>query len=126
MIHFPGTNLTDRFHDQFSALLINQNIPWLKSDSTVIRLPLSSEYTKDGIEFGLKRISLLFDTFLQHASRTILFLNSVMQVPVVSDIDQARTMPCRLPFRTRGLLSFALYFYIYIYICGYLYICPFS
>lgn len=75
-----GTNLTDRFRDQFSALLINQNVPWSKSDSTVIRLPLSSEYTKDGIEFGLKRISLLFDKFLQDASRTILFLNSVMQI----------------------------------------------
>ncbi|KAL3502258.1 hypothetical protein ACH5RR_036707 [Cinchona calisaya] len=75
-----GTNLTERFRDQFSALLIGQNMPWSVSDSTIIRLPLSSEYMEEGIESASKKILLLFNKFMEHASRTILFLNSIMQV----------------------------------------------
>lgn len=61
-------------------MLIGQNMPWSSSDSTVIRMPLSPEYMKDGIESGLKRVTLMFDKFMEHASRTVLFLKSVLQV----------------------------------------------
>lgn len=80
IILVSGTNLMERFRDQFSALLIGQNMPWSVSDSTIIRLPLSSEYMEEGIESASKKISLLFNKFMEHASRTILFLNSIMQV----------------------------------------------
>ena len=76
----PGTNLTERFHDQFSALLFGQSMSWSVSNSTIIRLPLSSEYMEEGTECASRKISLLFNKFVEHCSRTILFLNSIMQV----------------------------------------------
>ncbi|CDP11009.1 unnamed protein product [Coffea canephora] len=75
-----GTNLTERFHDQFSALLFGQSMSWSVSNSTIIRLPLSSEYMEEGTECASRKISLLLDKFVEHCSRTILFLNSIMQV----------------------------------------------
>lgn len=75
-----GTNLTERFHDQFSPMLLGQNTLWSSSDSTIIRMPLSSDCLKDGLELGLKRIKQINDRFLTQGSRTLLFLKSVMQV----------------------------------------------
>lgn len=72
--------MTERFRDQFSPLLIDQNVPWSLSNSTVIRMPFSLECMKDGSEFGLKKISVMLDKFLNNASATILFLKSVLQV----------------------------------------------
>ncbi|OIT25617.1 hypothetical protein A4A49_32452 [Nicotiana attenuata] len=80
MFSLRGTNLTERFRDQFSPLLIDQNVPWSLSNSTVIRMPFSPECMKDGVEFGLKKISMMLDKFLNNASATILFLKSVLQI----------------------------------------------
>lgn len=80
MFSLRGTNLTERFRDQFSPLLIDQNVPWSLSNSTVIRMPFSPECMKDGLEFGLKKISMMLDKFLNNASATILFLKSVLQI----------------------------------------------
>lgn len=107
--------MTDRFHDQFSALLIGQSMPWSESDSTIIRLPLSTEYMKDGVESGLKRISLLFSKFMEHGSRTILFLNSVMQVTVISNISQAMTVISRFGSIERKSTSFFCFFSFYFF-----------
>ncbi|XP_024933308.3 uncharacterized protein LOC107406217 isoform X3 [Ziziphus jujuba] len=84
MFSLTGTNLTERFHDQFYPMYLGQNMPWLSSDSTIIRMPLSSECLKDGLEFGLRRIKQITDRFLEHASRTLLFLKSVMQVSLLT------------------------------------------
>ncbi|WMV13962.1 hypothetical protein MTR67_007347 [Solanum verrucosum] len=81
MFSLRGTNLTERFRDQFSPLLIDQNVPWSLSNSTVIRMPFSPECMTDGLEFGLKKISMMLDKFLNNASATILFLKSVLQLP---------------------------------------------
>lgn len=75
-----GTNLTQRFCDQFIPMMVGQNMSWSSSDATIIRMPLSSECLKDGLEIGLKRIKQITDRFLEHASRTLLFLKSVVQV----------------------------------------------
>lgn len=75
-----GTNLTERFPDQFDPLLIGQTMPWSSSESIVIRMPLSSEYLNDRLESGVMRVKRIFDRFLEHASRTLLFLKSVVQV----------------------------------------------
>ena len=75
-----GTNLVERFHDQFSPMLLGQNTLWSSSDSTIIRMPLSSDCLKDGLELGLRRIKQINDRFLEQGSRTLLFLKSVMQV----------------------------------------------
>lgn len=75
-----GTNLTERFRDQFSPLLVDQNVPWSLSNSTVIRMPFSPECMKDGLDFGLNKISMMLDKFLNNASAMILFLKSLLQV----------------------------------------------
>lgn len=80
-----GTNLTDRFRDQFSPMLLGQNTLW-PSDSTIIRMPLSSDCLKDELELGLRRIKQINDRFLEQGSRTLLFLKSVMQVSLVVNV----------------------------------------
>lgn len=82
MFALTGTNLTERFCDQFHPMMIDTNMPWSSSDSTIIRMPLSSECLKDGMEIGLKRIKQITDRFLEHASRSLLFLKSILQVSV--------------------------------------------
>ncbi|KAA8533361.1 hypothetical protein F0562_033106 [Nyssa sinensis] len=94
MFSLIGNNLTDQFRDQFSPMLINQNMPWSSSDSTVIRMPLSHECMKDGIESGLKRIKQIFDKFMEHSSRTLLFLKSVLQVSL-STWEEGSLHPCQ-------------------------------
>ncbi|PIN27221.1 hypothetical protein CDL12_00014 [Handroanthus impetiginosus] len=92
---FPlrGTNLTERFCDQFSPMLINDNMPWSSVDSTVIRMPLSSKCMENGVESGLMRMTLLFDKFMEHGSRMILFLKSILQVSL-STWEDGSTEPC--------------------------------
>ncbi|KAH7569811.1 hypothetical protein JRO89_XS05G0003000 [Xanthoceras sorbifolium] len=75
-----GTNLTERFRDQFNPMLIGENMPWSSLDSTVIRMPMSSECLKDGLELGLKRVKQIVDRYLEQSSRTLIFLKSVLQV----------------------------------------------
>lgn len=75
-----GTNLIDRFRDQFSPMLLGQDRSWSSSNSTIIRIPLSSDCLKDGMQLGLSRIQQINDRFLEQGSRTLLFLKSVLQV----------------------------------------------
>lgn len=75
----------EQFRDQFTPLSISQSMPWLSSDSTVIRMPLSSECMKNGPECGLKRVEDIFEKFMEHGSRILLFLKSILQVR--SDIE---------------------------------------
>ncbi|XP_026408158.1 sacsin-like isoform X2 [Papaver somniferum] len=80
MFSLRGTGLTERFRDQFNPMLIDQNMPWSSSDSTIIRMPLSSDCMKDGLEDGSKRVKQIFDRFVAQASTSLLFLKSVFQV----------------------------------------------
>lgn len=64
-------------------MLIGSNMPWASSESTIIRMPLSSEWMKDGHECGLKGLATMYDKFMEHASRTLLFLKSVTQVALI-------------------------------------------
>ncbi|KAK6241558.1 hypothetical protein SCA6_006947 [Theobroma cacao] len=80
MFSLIGTSLTERFRDQFIPMLIDEKMPWSSSGSTIIRMPLSSECLKDGLELGLKRVNQIIDRFLEHASRMLIFLKSVLQV----------------------------------------------
>ncbi|KAI3443790.1 hypothetical protein Pfo_000455 [Paulownia fortunei] len=82
-----------RFSDQFSPMLIHENMPWSSADSTVIRLPLSSKCMEDGAEFGLTRMTLIFNEFMEHASKLILFLKSVLQVSL-STWEDGSPQPC--------------------------------
>lgn len=76
-----GTNLIERFRDQFKAMLIGENMSSL--DSTFIRMPLSSECLKDGVETGFMRVKQIIDRFWEHGSRALIFLKSVLQVQKV-------------------------------------------
>lgn len=81
LIH-PGTNLAERFHDQFSPMMFAEGLPWSSKNATFIRMPLSSECMEHNCDLGLKRIRSINETFVEHASRTLLFLKSVVQVCV--------------------------------------------
>lgn len=72
--------MTQRFHDQLSPMMIYENMPWSSADSTIIRLPLSSKFVKDEAEFGLTRMTSIFNNFMEHASEMILFLKSILKV----------------------------------------------
>ncbi|XP_042037175.1 sacsin isoform X1 [Salvia splendens] len=89
---FPlrGTKLTERFRDQFSPMMIYENMPWSAADSTVIRLPLSSKCMEDGVDSRLTRI---FDKFMEHASKPILYLKSILQVSL-STWEDGSPEPC--------------------------------
>lgn len=72
--------MVERFSDQFNPMLIGQDKAWSLTDSTIIRMPLSTEIFKDGVEEGLNRVKQISDQFLEHASRILIFLKSVSQV----------------------------------------------
>lgn len=74
-----GTYLTERFRDQFSPMYVGQKVPW-SNDSTVIRMPISSKFIEDGTETEWTEIRQIFDGFMKHASRTLVFLKSVSEV----------------------------------------------
>ncbi|KAJ0674652.1 putative transcription factor C2H2 family [Helianthus annuus] len=79
MFTLTGTNLTEQFRDQFSPMFVGQKVPW-SSDSTVIRMPISSKFIEDGAESGWTEITKVFENFIKHASRTVVFLKSVSEV----------------------------------------------
>ncbi|KAI3696119.1 hypothetical protein L1987_79128 [Smallanthus sonchifolius] len=79
MFTLAGTNLTERFRDQFSPMFVGQKVPW-STDSTVIRMPISSKFIGDGAESGWTEITKIFENFIKHASRTVVFLKSVSEV----------------------------------------------
>ncbi|TQD90400.1 hypothetical protein C1H46_024037 [Malus baccata] len=93
MFSLIGTNLTDRFRDQFNPMLIGHNMSWSSSDSTIIRMPLSSECLNNGLELGSRRIKQISDRFMQHSSRSLIFLKSVMQVSI-STWEEGNPQPC--------------------------------
>ncbi|KAJ4961747.1 hypothetical protein NE237_021657 [Protea cynaroides] len=94
MFSLTGTDLTERFSDQFNPMLVSQNIPGSSLDTTVIRMPLSVECMKDGLDDGFSRIKQIFDRFLMHSSRTLLFLKSVLQVSL-STWEEGNKHPCQ-------------------------------
>lgn len=79
MFTLTGTNLTERFRDQFSPMFVGQKVPW-STDSTVIRMPISSKFIDDGTESGWTGVRLILENFIKHASRTLVFLKSVSEV----------------------------------------------
>lgn len=73
--------MTERFRDQFNPMFVGQKVPW-STDSTVIRMPISSKFIKDGAESGWTEITKIFENFIKHASRTVVFLKSVSEVTI--------------------------------------------
>ncbi|KAI3921040.1 hypothetical protein MKX01_036019 [Papaver californicum] len=96
MFSLRGTGLTERFRDQFNPMLIDQNMPWSSSDSTIIRMPLSSDCMKDGLEDGSKRVKQIFDRFVSQASTSLLFLKSVFQAISGLQLDTVAGVAARI------------------------------
>ncbi|XP_043716705.1 sacsin isoform X2 [Telopea speciosissima] len=94
MFSLTGTDLTERFSDQFNPMLVGQNMPWSSLDTTIIRMPLQLECMKDGLDDGFSRIKQIFDRFLKHSSTTLLFLKSVLQVSL-STWEEGNKHPCQ-------------------------------
>lgn len=94
MFSLRGTNVIERFSDQFNPLLIGQDVQWLLANCTIIRMPLSPECMKGGIENGSNWIKQIFDNFLEHASRTLLYLKSILQV-TLSTWEEEKLEPCQ-------------------------------
>lgn len=83
ILEVSGTDLTQRFCDQFSPMLIDRNDLWSLADSTIIRMPLSSDCLKVEPDLGSNRIKHITDIFMEHGSRALLFLKSVLQVSLL-------------------------------------------
>ncbi|KAK7308413.1 hypothetical protein VNO77_42018 [Canavalia gladiata] len=94
MFSLIGTDLTQRFCDQFSPMLIDQNDLWSLAESTIIRMPLSTDSSKVGPDSGSNRIRHITDLFMQHGSRALLFLKSVLQVSI-STWEEGHSHPCQ-------------------------------
>ncbi|KAG0476067.1 hypothetical protein HPP92_012908 [Vanilla planifolia] len=86
-----GNDLTERFHDQFYPLLLNQGFSSSTSDSTFIRMPLSSK-CMDEHRIGCKRVLQIFERFMCNASSTLLSLKSIFQKgkAVITTVDDAK------------------------------------
>ncbi|PKI36687.1 hypothetical protein CRG98_042917, partial [Punica granatum] len=65
---------------------------WSSAASTLIRMPLSLECGKEGLESGMTRIKTFTDVLSEHASRALLFLKSVLQVSI-STWDEGNLQP---------------------------------
>ncbi|XP_027359772.1 sacsin [Abrus precatorius] len=94
MFSLIGTDLTQRFCDQFSPMLIDRNDLWSLADSTIIRMPLSSDCLNVGPDFGSNRIRHITNLFMDHGSRALLFLKSVLQVSI-STWEEGDSHPCQ-------------------------------
>lgn len=70
----------ERFRDQFMPMLIGEDMQWSSSNSTVIRMPLSSKFKEDGTDLDSSRMRLIFNKFMEHSSKIMLFLKSILQV----------------------------------------------
>ncbi|XP_072965979.1 uncharacterized protein [Typha angustifolia] len=79
LFSLAGTDLIERFRDQFQPMLVSHDTSLFSSNSTVIRMPLSSKCMKD-LETDCKKVKQIFDRFMQHTSSTLLFLRSILQV----------------------------------------------
>ncbi|XP_057820319.2 uncharacterized protein LOC131033191 isoform X2 [Cryptomeria japonica] len=80
MYSLQGTDLPERFQDQFRPLSFDETLPWASSNSTIIRMPLKSKFADEDVEKGPQRIKHIFDKFKVHASSALLFIKSVEQV----------------------------------------------
>nr|CAD1821120.1 unnamed protein product [Ananas comosus var. bracteatus] len=91
LFSLSGTNLVERFRDQFYPMLVTKEISLSSSNSTVIRMPLSSKCLKE-LETVSKRVKQIFDRFMQHSSSTLLFLKSILQVSL-STWEEGNSQP---------------------------------
>ena len=84
-----GTDMPQRFADQFLPFSINQNLSWKKANTTILRMPLaiksSSDDTKTIFRSQSSEVAVenTLKNFIQHASTALLFLNSVEAVRYV-------------------------------------------
>ncbi|OAE21027.1 hypothetical protein AXG93_606s1120 [Marchantia polymorpha subsp. ruderalis] len=81
-----GTDLPQRFTDQFRPLRVSNTITLGQRDATIIRMPLRTAPVSEnfGKELGDREVACILNKFKIHASTTMLFLNSVEDVCVTA------------------------------------------
>jgi sacsin len=78
-----GTDLAQRFSDQFLPLRVSLELSWARSDSTIIQMPLHSAEQAanfkfaNSVECGDADIGSILDKFKAHASSSLLFMKAV-------------------------------------------------
>src|SRR4051794_7443872 len=82
LLCFSGNDLVERFRDQFLPMRVTQEASLSSTNSTVIRMPLSSKCLKE-LEAGCNRVQQIFDRFIHNPSSTLLSLRSVIQVRII-------------------------------------------
>lgn len=86
--HMPGTDLAQRFSDQFRPLEVNSRLSWARPDATIVRMPLRSAEQaaerkfEDGVACTDADIARILNKFKIRASSALLFLQSVEDVRV--------------------------------------------
>ncbi|KAJ3689238.1 hypothetical protein LUZ61_018402 [Rhynchospora tenuis] len=80
LFSLQGTDLAERFRDQFHPMHVTLDTSLNASNSTVIRMPLSTKCLKESEENDCKRVKQIFERFMKHSSSTLLLLKSVFQV----------------------------------------------
>lgn len=90
ILHVPGTDLAQRFSDQFRPLQITQLVSWARENMTIFRFPLrSAEQAADGklktsVECTDASVACILDNFKTRASSALLFLKTVEEVKISS------------------------------------------
>jgi hypothetical protein len=84
-----GTDLAQRFSDQFLPLRVSLELSWARSDSTIIQMPLHSAEQAanfkfaNSVECGDADIGSILDKFKAHASSSLLFMKAVEDVQLL-------------------------------------------
>ncbi|MCO5547273.1 hypothetical protein L7F22_000720 [Adiantum nelumboides] len=83
-----GTDIAQRFDDQFTPFELEPDISWEKPNVTILRMPLYTNVTvgEDGKWFRNECseavLDRIFKNFMYHAATSLLFLNSVEAVHI--------------------------------------------
>ncbi|KAG0589167.1 hypothetical protein KC19_1G000400 [Ceratodon purpureus] len=83
-----GTDLAQRFSDQFFPLQVSSSLSWARPDATILRLPLRSSKQaaeskfKDAVECTDTDVARILDNFKSRASSGLLALKTVEDVSI--------------------------------------------
>lgn len=81
-----GTDIPQRFADQFQPFMIDQNLSWAKRNVTILRIPVGTNLLSAMTETNHTTqcvddfLDCMVQNFIKHSSMALLFLNSVEAV----------------------------------------------
>lgn len=105
LFHTSGTDLAQRFSDQFFPLQVSSSLSWARPDATILRLPLRSSKQaaeskfKDAVECTDTDVARILDNFKSRASSGLLALKTVEDVRLPSYIDPVSKLALMLDLK---------------------------